>query len=218
MPTLATYQQFRTRLLADCRDIFTRYAEAGGLPDELLSLVWFLTENAASEKIQDPYLPPIGREVVNKLIACEAAIAGLVPFLRGTKDPSPRIRSFHSKLEAVRTEIKKFRRSKRVLRDLLQMHGITRPTGRPSGPYRETVIYGTLIAEFRARFNRPRYRDVLALARAAGTNDLEAHVRNSFNDEGERLRRRLLHLPHDLIKTTHRRFFSTSNRKKTRRK
>ncbi len=46
IPITHTYQQLHARLRDTCKYFFARYAKAGGDPDNVIVLLWFLTAHS----------------------------------------------------------------------------------------------------------------------------------------------------------------------------
>lgn len=204
MPTTHPYLQFHARLRDTCKDFFTRYTDAGGDPDNVIVLLWFLTPASQKERIPNPHYPALAQGFKRKLIQLEGACAGLLPYF--PTNSIGQIRKLKETVEATREKAREVRRSDKAMRSFLKGWGISGKRGRPSGPLDDTLILATLEWECRARFGRPYHRQLLDLAEAAKRSPALS-LRDESNDPVQALRLRLRSVPPAAIETIYQRFF-----------
>lgn len=206
MPTTHPYQQFQAHLLRTCKDFFRRYARAGGDPQNVITLLWFLSPASREARIPQPHYPALAQGFKGKLIQFESSCAGLLPYF--PTNPTGPIRKLKETVEATREAAREVRRSDAAVRGFLKAWGIPGKRGRPTGPCDDTVILATLACECRARFGRPHHREVLALAETAKGSPV-VRLRDDYNDPVQALRLRLRAVPLATIEAIQRQFFPT---------
>lgn len=204
MPTTHPYQQFRVRLRDTCKDFFARYTNAGGDPDNVIVLLWFLTPASQKERIPNPHYPALAQGFKRKLIQLEGACAGLLPYF--PTNSTGQIRKLKETVEATREKAREVRRSDKAMRSFLKRWGISGKRGRPSGPLDDTVILATLERECRARFGRPCHRQLHDLAQAAKGSPV-LRLRDDDPCNVEALRLRIHTVPPATIEAYYQRFF-----------
>lgn len=201
MRTKYPYEEFHARLLRDCNGFFTRYRGAGGDPDNVIVLLWYLTPESKQTLL--PSFPALSYHFMRKLAALEADGAALLPYF--PKTPTRLLRQLKQTVGELRGLAYQIRRSKAVRQAFIEAWNLPSRRGRPRGSS-ETVVLKVLELECRTRFHRPCYKQILELGDTAKGSPV-VRTQKSENDPVAVLRIRLRAVPAAEAEPFHRRFF-----------
>jgi hypothetical protein len=175
---------------ADVCQVFRQYEERGGKPEQLREVLHYLW----------PHQRRTERVPQRRRKTCLQRCASALKDALALEDLHPRLRR---SLSQARRDLELYLRpdlTQEEREKVWKEMGLSRP-GRRRGPTLESLIPAILAEEFRDRFGRPCYRDILTLVRAV------APARFPEGTEVDHIRNRIKSVPHKIARDYHENLF-----------